>query len=93
MLKEVQADFNILKAIDNSVISWNEVTSSNMNDVWKKLWPDYVNDSRGFDETERDIQVKIVDMGRKISFDDLQVKDAVELLAFRSEELTTEDLL
>jgi hypothetical protein len=38
-LKEYCKDCNILKAIDNMKIVWEEVTVSCMKGVWHKIWP------------------------------------------------------
>lgn len=34
--------FNIKDAVDNIVLSWNEVKGTTLNSVWKKLWPECV---------------------------------------------------
>ncbi|KAK4313776.1 hypothetical protein Pmani_014899 [Petrolisthes manimaculis] len=49
-LREFWKDFNIYTAVKNIGESWEEVTESNMNGVWKKLCPYLVNDFKGFDE-------------------------------------------
>ena len=37
-LKEYWEDYNILKAIDNIKMAWEEVTVSCMKGVWRKIW-------------------------------------------------------
>ena len=38
-LKEYWKDYNILKAIDNIKIAWEEVTVSFLKGVWHEIWP------------------------------------------------------
>ena len=48
-LKEYWKDYNILKAIDNIKMAWEEVTVSCMKGVWHNIWPSNENYGRNCD--------------------------------------------
>uniref|UniRef100_A0A673CZT8 HTH CENPB-type domain-containing protein n=1 Tax=Sphaeramia orbicularis TaxID=375764 RepID=A0A673CZT8_9TELE len=76
-LKDFWRGYNIRDAIKNIANAWNEVKQTNMNGVWKKLCPQFVNDFHGFEET----------------CESLETDDITELLDSHGEELSSEDLI
>ena len=91
-LKEWWRSYNIYEAVKNIADAWDEVKESNMNGVWRKLCPQFVNDFQGFEETLEAVTHKLVALGNELDLD-LEVDDVNELLESHGEELTNEDLL
>ncbi|XP_019391383.1 PREDICTED: centrosomal protein of 89 kDa isoform X4 [Crocodylus porosus] len=92
-LKEFWKGYNIRKAIDNISSAWAEVASKTMNGVWRKFWAGCVQDSQEFEEPVVTIRDNIIELGRKIGFDELEPEDIQELIDFNREELSNEDLI
>ena len=42
-MKIVLKNYNILMAVKNIGVSWDEIKNSCMKGSWRKLWPEYVN--------------------------------------------------
>ncbi|KAG8239600.1 hypothetical protein J437_LFUL018312 [Ladona fulva] len=80
------------KAIDNVAAAWNEVKPSMMNSAWRNLWPECVNDFRGFEEPVEQIAKDIVKMGKEMGLNELEDDDVQDLLASHSEEISIQDL-
>lgn len=91
-IREFWKRYNIKDAIDNIAESWKEVTEANMNGVWRKLWPDCVNEFRGFPSTQTVVR-EIVGLAHDVGFNDVDEDDINELLGSHDEELTNEDLI
>jgi hypothetical protein len=93
-VKKFWRNFNIKKAIDNTGDAWAEVTQSCMNGVWRKIWPDVVTDFHGFEPEEEisNSRRAVVDMVRSLGFE-VDEANVNELLQFRTEELSNENLL
>ncbi|KAK4325871.1 hypothetical protein Pmani_003575 [Petrolisthes manimaculis] len=87
--------YTIKDAIANISRAWNSVPESALNGVWRNIWPDIVNDFKGFD-TASDVKA-IVKLGKEIGgdegFQELQENDVVELLDSMDEPLTAEAAL
>ncbi|KAG0702294.1 Tigger transposable element-derived protein 1 [Chionoecetes opilio] len=90
-IRQFWKEFNIKNAIDNIAESWDEVTPSNMNAVWKKLWPECVHNFKGFPEPTPVVR-EIVNLAHTAGMDEVG-GDIVELLASHDEELSNEDLM
>uniref|UniRef100_A0A8C4RA68 HTH CENPB-type domain-containing protein n=1 Tax=Eptatretus burgeri TaxID=7764 RepID=A0A8C4RA68_EPTBU len=91
-LKEFWKGYNIYNAVRNIGESWNEVTQTNMNGVWRKLCPDFVDDFQGFEETVDQVTENLVEMGRQLELE-IVADDVNQLLSSHSEELSNEDLM
>ncbi|KAK4303744.1 hypothetical protein Pmani_024265 [Petrolisthes manimaculis] len=87
--------YTIKDAIANISRAWNSVPESALNGVWRNIWPDIVNDFKGFDAAS-DVKA-IVKLGKEIrgdeGFQELQENDVVELLHSMDEPLTAEAAL
>ena len=51
-LKEYWRNYNILKAIDNIKMAWEEVTVLCIKGVWNKIWPSNENYGTNFDNVD-----------------------------------------
>ena len=64
-LKEYGIEYNILKAIDNINMAWEEVTLSCTKGVWQNIWPSNKNYGTNWDkqisEIEEEVGLECVD--------------------------------
>lgn len=90
-VKEFWKAFNIKDALDYMVEAWDEVSTSCMNGVWRKVWPECVHDFTGFPSVS-DIRKDIVQLSHEAGFEDVDDEDVAELLASHEEPLTNEEL-
>lgn len=91
-IRQFWKDFNIKHAIDNVAESWDEIKASEMNAVWRKLWPECVHRFQGFPKTQPVVR-DIVGLAHEAGMDEVGEEDIDELLASHSEELSNEDLM
>ena len=91
-LKDFWRSYNIRDAVKNIADSWDEVKVTNMNGVWKKLCPQFVNDFHGFEETVEEVTNNVVALSRQLDLE-VEADDVTELLASHGEELSAEDLI
>ena len=86
--------YNVKDALKNISDAWDEVTQQNMNGVWGKLCPQFINDFQGFDESLDDVRRNIVRLGNHVRLNlELEETDVTEVLASHGEELSPDDLL
>lgn len=90
---ETWRGYDILKAIDNICLSWNEVSCRTMNGAWKGLWPDCVEDMTTSVETIAKIQDNMVTFGKSMGFKFLKAKGIDRLLTYDSQDLSHDDLV
>jgi len=69
-LKEYRKDYNILKAIDNIKMTWEEVTVSYMKGVWHKIWLDKENYCTNFDHLDMLIK-EISEIAEEVGLDNV----------------------
>ncbi|CAM2096760.1 unnamed protein product [Caretta caretta] len=79
--------------INNTGEPWAEVTQECMNGVWGKLWPECVNDLKGFKDIVPAMKKDILGLAKKVGFDEVEEADITQLLQSHREELTNEDLM
>lgn len=91
-LKDFWKSYNILDAVKNIADSWDEVKQTNMNGVWKKMCPQFVNDFHGFEDTVEHVIKNVVALSKEIDLE-MEVDDVTELLESHGEELSAEDLI
>ncbi|XP_068205592.1 tigger transposable element-derived protein 1-like [Palaemon carinicauda] len=91
-LMDFWKSYNILDAVKNIADSWEEVKMTNMNGVWRKLCPQFVNDFHGFEDTVDHVIKNIVALSKEIDLD-MEVDDVTELLESHGEELSAGDLI
>ena len=49
-VREILACLPHHEAIDNLSVAWQEVKTTNMNRVWRKIWPECIADFRGLEQ-------------------------------------------
>ncbi|XP_068232220.1 tigger transposable element-derived protein 1-like [Palaemon carinicauda] len=91
-LKDFWKSYNILDAVKNIADSWEEVKITNMNGVWRKLCPQFVNDFLGFEDTVDHVIKNIVALSKEIDLE-IEVDNVTELLESDGEELSAGDLI
>ena len=91
-LKEFWKSYNILDAVKNIADSREEVKSTNLNGVWRKLCPQFVNDFHGFEGTVDNVIKNIVALSKETDLE-IEADDVTELLESHGEELSAEDLI
>ena len=92
ILKNIWKSYNILDAVKNIAHFWEEVKVTNMNGVWRKLCPQFVNDFHGFEERVDHVISNIVALSKKIDLY-MKVDVVTELLESHREELSAGDLI
>nr|XP_006138987.1 tigger transposable element-derived protein 1-like [Pelodiscus sinensis] len=90
--KDFWRGYNMYAAVKNIGESWHEVMQTSINRIWKKLYPQFVNDFKGFEETLKNVIENIIEMGKELDFD-LEVYDVEELLDSHAEDLSNDDLV
>ena len=91
-LKDFWKSYNILDAVKNIAHFWKEVMVTNMNGVWRKLCPQFVNDFHGFEERVDHVITNVVALSKEIDLY-VEVDDVTELLKSHREELSAGDLI
>ena len=82
-----------MKAIDNLSVAWQEVKTTNMNRVWRKIWPECIGYLLGFEQPINEVHEQIVGVAHHAGLIEGEVEDVVELLESHGEELSNDDLM
>ena len=94
-IRDFWKNYNILSAIKNIGVAWDEVKQTTMNAVWKKLCPEMVDDFRCLTEPEEQVQQATetcVNLAQQLELE-VDNGDINELLLSNDEELTNDDLI
>ncbi|XP_014386190.1 PREDICTED: zinc finger protein 530-like [Myotis brandtii] len=91
-LNDFWKSYNVLAAVKNISDSWDEVKQTNLNGVWKKLCPQFVNDFHGFEDSVEVVIQNVVELSKQLDLE-VEAEDVTELLASHGEELCIEDLI
>ena len=90
-LKEYWKNYNIIKAIDNIKMAWEEATVSCIKGVWHKIWPS--NENYGTNCANMDMVIKeISEITEEVSLDNVDPMDITEVLESHSQPLSNEEL-
>lgn len=93
-LREFWESYNVYNAIKNIDASWQEVTSSCLKGVWKKLCPKFVNDFTGFgkiQEEQQEAENNIISMSEKLELH-LKEQDFTDFPDAHAKKLTNDEL-
>ena len=90
-LKDYRKVYNILKAIDNIKMAWEEVTVSCMKGVWHKIWPSNENFCTNCDNLGMLINEKSK-IAEEVGLDNVDPVDITEILESHSQPLYNEVL-
>ena len=91
-IRDYWRGYNILNAINNNGKTWEEVSESWRNGVWRKFWPDCVNNFTGFMYFVPTLNRDILSLATQAGFHELDSENIEQVLASHTEELTNEDL-
>lgn len=92
-VREYWQQYNILAAVKNIKLAWDEVKNSTMNAVWKKIWPECCIREAVVDMPAL---VEIVEIGKTIGgegFDDIAPEDIAEAIECAQEDLSVEEMI
>ncbi|KAK1327447.1 hypothetical protein QTO34_014161 [Cnephaeus nilssonii] len=90
-LNDFWKSYNVLAAVKNISDSWDEIKQTNLNGVWKKLCPLFVNDFHGFEDSFEVVIKNVVELSKQLD-SEVEAEDVTELLASHGEEVYAEDL-
>ncbi|KFD61368.1 hypothetical protein M514_26423 [Trichuris suis] len=90
-LRQIWKNYDIRLAIANIGDAVNRLTVSVRNGVWKKLCPEAVGRSEGFEPSS--LNPQIVELAREAGFMEVDEEDIEEVLASHEEDVTEEELL
>ncbi|KFD64279.1 hypothetical protein M514_23563 [Trichuris suis] len=90
-LRQIWKNYDIRLAITNIGDAVNRLTVSMRNGVWKKLCPEAVGRSEGFEASS--LNPQIVELAREAGFMEVDEEDIEEVLASHEEDVTKEELL
>ncbi|XP_042240612.1 tigger transposable element-derived protein 1-like [Homarus americanus] len=87
--------YTIKDAITNITLAWKSVPETELNGVWRNLWPEVVHDFKGFDEGKdvKDILRLVKEVRGDSKFQEIQEEDVNELLFSMEDPLTSEKVL
>ncbi|GFQ83316.1 tigger transposable element-derived protein 1-like [Trichonephila clavata] len=75
-IREFWKNYNIMNAVENINLSWNDVTEKCLNGAWKNIWR---NLSKGGDTGHSVDMNEIVEFAKQTSLDEVNVKDVEEI--------------
>ena len=90
-LKEYWKDCNILKAVDNIQMAWEEGTVSCMKGVWHKIWPSNKNYGPNCDNLVMLIK-ELSKITEEVGLDNVDSVDITEDLESQSQPVSNEEL-
>ncbi|XP_029054068.1 tigger transposable element-derived protein 1-like [Osmia bicornis bicornis] len=90
-IRDFWKNYNIMDAVANINLSWNEVTEKCLKGVWKNVWPEL---SKNVDIRESIVDVdEIVKLANQTGLDNINAQDIDELLQVTIDEsLSNDDL-
>lgn len=97
-IPEFWKTFNVLDAINNISESWNEVTPSCMNGVWRKIWPECVH--KNLDSSHiadlvdtSAVCTEIVNLAKENEFEGMDEDGVKEIITAQNEDISNSDLI
>ncbi|GBP09269.1 Tigger transposable element-derived protein 1 [Eumeta japonica] len=93
-MKDFWKNYNIMKAIENIHLSWEEVKASSMKGSWRQLWPELVNGEEDviIDDVPN-VSNELANLAREAGSNGMEEGDINELLLSHDKELDNENLL
>ncbi|KAM9607502.1 tigger transposable element-derived protein 1 [Trichechus inunguis] len=93
-VREFWRNYDIMDAVDNIAVAWEELKPATMNSVWKKIWPECVQ-FQSFSQTDNitRLQQNIVTLAKNVTFEEVVEADVGQLLQSHEEDLSNEELM
>ena len=91
-LTEFWKDFNVMNAVENIAESWGQITEKNLHGIWKNLIPE-CNSHINLESRELAEAKKIVEIGQKLKFDDLDISNIKEYIDCHNEPMDDDTLI
>ncbi|XP_003418168.1 tigger transposable element-derived protein 1 [Loxodonta africana] len=93
-IREFWRNYDIMDAVDNIAVAWEELKPATMNNVWKKIWPECVR-FQSFSQTDSIawLQQNIVTLAKNMAFEEVINADVGQLLRSHEEDLSNEELM
>lgn len=80
-IREFWKNYNIMNAVENINLSWNEITERSLKGVWKNIWPDLSkSEDIGHSVDMDEIVEEIVELAKQTGLDEVNVEDVEEIV-------------
>lgn len=86
-------EFNIKNALHAIDAAWSEISSSTMQNAWKRLLPYSVLNDNGIDDSLEICNSETVDLMHQAGFENIEARDIDEFLSTNDDEMTNDELL
>lgn len=84
-------NYDIKEAISNIAGAWEDVPSSNLNSLWKSLYPEWVRGRLESIRTTEEVVEKIMDLAKDLGVYDIDQGDIMEQIEYRNEEMSSDE--
>lgn len=92
-IREFWKNYNIMNAVENINLSWNEITERSLKGVWKKIWPDLSkSEDIGHSVDMDEIVEEIVELAKQTGLDEVNVEDVEEIVQETAASLSNDEL-
>lgn len=92
-IREFWKNYNIMNAVANINLSWNEITERSLKGVWKNIWPDLSkSEDIGHSVDMDEIVEEIVELAKQTGLDEVNVEDVEEIIQETAASLSNDEL-
>ncbi|CAK9814153.1 Tigger transposable element-derived protein 1 [Anthophora plagiata] len=92
-IREFWKNYNIMNAVENINLSWNEITERSLKGVWKNIWPDLSkSEDIGHSVDMDEIVEEIVELAKQTGLDEVNVEDVEEIVQQTAAGLSNDEL-
>ncbi|XP_006860315.1 PREDICTED: tigger transposable element-derived protein 1-like [Chrysochloris asiatica] len=93
-VREFWRKYDIMDAVDNIAVAWEELKPATMNSLWKKIWPECVQ-FHSVPQTDNIVRLQqnIVSLAQNVAFEEVVETDVGQLLQSHEEDLSNEELM
>ncbi|CAK9816146.1 Tigger transposable element-derived protein 1 [Anthophora plagiata] len=88
-IREFWKNYNIMNAVENINLSWNEITERSLKGVWKNIWSDL---SKSEDIGHSVDMDEIVGLAKQTGLDEVNVEDVEEIVQETTASLSNDEL-
>ncbi|GFY46123.1 tigger transposable element-derived protein 1-like [Trichonephila inaurata madagascariensis] len=86
-ITEFWKNYNLMNAVENINLSWNEITKRSLKGVWKNIWLDLR--AKTLDTVDMD---EIVELAKQTGLDEVNVEDVEEIVQETPASLSNDEL-